>query len=106
VINQPAPSMVSITKWTSGRPAWGRSDPFPVRFEIWFGSIHYQATDSGYHMRILNRDALRAAPPGTSAAPMAAVFPPQPRHRKRSRKCSWQARTARHQAANVGSPRG
>jgi hypothetical protein len=75
-----------VTEQTSERPAWGRSDPFPAGFEIWFGSIYYQETGNGYHMRILNRDALRAAPPGMSAAPMLVVFPPQPRHCKRSGK--------------------
>jgi hypothetical protein len=95
---------VTVTERTSERPAWGRSDSFLARFEIWFESIHNQATGNGYHMHILNRDALRAVPPGTSVAPMPTVFPPQPRHRKRSGKRSRQARTARRQAANAGFP--
>jgi hypothetical protein len=73
--------MVIVTEQTSERPASGQSDPFPARFEIWFGSIHFQATANGYLMRILNRDSLRAAPPGTSAAPMPASFPPTPPRR-------------------------
>jgi hypothetical protein len=80
--------MVIVTEQTSERPAWGQSDTLPAGFEIWFGSIHYQATGNGYHMRILNRETLKAAPPGTSAAPMPAVFPPPPRRRKRSGKRS------------------
>jgi hypothetical protein len=76
--------MVTVTERTLERLAWGRSDPFPAEFEIWFGSIHYQATGNGYHMCILNRDVLRAVLLGKSAAPMPVVFLPQPRRRNRA----------------------
>jgi hypothetical protein len=36
----------------------GSSDPLPVGFEIWFGSLNFQATGNGYLMRITNRDEL------------------------------------------------
>jgi hypothetical protein len=35
----------------------GSSNPFRAGFE-WFGSLNFQATGNGYHMRIINRDEL------------------------------------------------
>jgi hypothetical protein len=50
--------MVIRTEYMSLRYSMGRSDPFPVGFEIRFGSLNFQATGNGYHMRITNRDEL------------------------------------------------
>jgi hypothetical protein len=36
----------------------GSSDPFPVGFEIRFGSLNFQAMGNDYLMRITNRDEL------------------------------------------------
>jgi hypothetical protein len=36
----------------------GSSDPFPAGFEIWFGSLNFQATGNGYLMRLTNCDEL------------------------------------------------
>jgi hypothetical protein len=54
----PAISMVIRTEYRSQRYSMGSSDPFPNGFEIWFGSLNFQATGNGYLMRITNRDEL------------------------------------------------
>jgi hypothetical protein len=36
----------------------GSSDPFSTGFEIWFGSLNFQATGNDYLMRLTNRDEL------------------------------------------------
>jgi hypothetical protein len=36
----------------------GSSDPLPAGFEIWYGSLNFQATGKNYLMRIINRDEL------------------------------------------------
>jgi hypothetical protein len=38
----------------------GSSDPLRAGFEIWFGSLNFQATGNGYLMRLTNREELRA----------------------------------------------
>jgi hypothetical protein len=86
----------------------GSSDPLPAGFEIWFGSLNFQATGNDYLMRITNRDELRARrPTGPDLVPVAtaadapasaqvdAAVPPTPRCRRRSGQRSRQARTVR-----------
>jgi hypothetical protein len=56
----------------------GSSEPFPARFEIWFGSLNFQATGNGYLMRITNRDELhlwRSTGPGPVPVTPAADAP-------------------------------
>jgi hypothetical protein len=86
----------------------GSSDPVPAGFEIQFGSLNFQATGKGYHMRITNRDELHprrstgprsvpVAPAADAPAPAQAdaVGPSAPQRRRRSGQCSRQARTER-----------
>jgi hypothetical protein len=96
----------------------GSSDPLPVRFEIRFGSLNFQATGNGYLMRITNRDELRArrqtgADPA-SVAPAAhaptsthvdAAGLSAPRRRRRSGQHSRQARTEHRRVAHIASQR-
>jgi hypothetical protein len=90
----------------------GSSDPLLARFEIWFGSLNFQATGNGYLMRITNRDELRARRQTGSApvpvAPVAgtptpastnAVGPSAPRRRQCSDQHSRQAQMERQRAA-------
>jgi hypothetical protein len=96
----------------------GSSDPLPVGFEIWIGSLNFQATGNGYLMRITNRDELRArrqtgadpapAAPAARASASAqadAAGPSAPQHRRRSGQCSRQAQTERRHAVRVASQR-
>jgi hypothetical protein len=52
--------MVIRTEYCGQRYSMGNSDPFPAGFEIWFGSLNFQATGNGYLMRITHREELRA----------------------------------------------
>jgi hypothetical protein len=52
--------MVIRTEYHGQRYSIGSSDPLPVRFEIWFGSLNFQATGNDYLMRITNREELHA----------------------------------------------
>jgi hypothetical protein len=83
----------------------GSSDPLSARFEIWFGSLNFQATGNVYLMRITNRVELhpwRSTEPGpVPATPAAdtpapahadAAGPSAPRRRQRSGQRSRQAR--------------
>jgi hypothetical protein len=96
----------------------GSSDPLPAGFEIWFGSLNFQATGNGYIMRLTNRDELcarrqtgsvpaSAAPAATTPTPAGtdAAGPSTPRRRRRSGQRSRQARTERRHAARVASQR-
>ena len=74
----------------------GSTDPLPAGFQIQFGSLEFQATGNGYHMRLLSRDANVEA----SAPP-----PPSPRCRRRSGQRSRQARAERRRTARASSPR-
>jgi hypothetical protein len=47
-------------------------DPLPVGFEIWFGSLNFQATGNGYLMCITNRDELHPWR-STGSGPMPAT---------------------------------
>jgi hypothetical protein len=75
----------------------GSSDPLPARFEIWFGSLNFQATGNGYLMCITNRDELHlwwstgpgpvpVTPAADALAPAQAdaADPSAPRRRRRS----------------------
>jgi hypothetical protein len=77
----------------------GSSDPLPAGFEIWFGSLNFQAMGNGYLMRITNRTELHpwrstglgpvpATPAADAPAPAQAnaAGPSTPRHRR----CSGQ----------------
>jgi hypothetical protein len=83
----------------------GSSDPLGAGFEIWFGSLKFQATGNDYLMRITNRAELHPwrltgpgpvpATPATDAPAPAqadAAGPSAPRRRRRSGQCSRQAR--------------
>jgi hypothetical protein len=96
----------------------GSSDPLPARFEIWFGSLNFQATGNGYLMRLTNREELRArrqagSIPVASARVAAtstpastdAAGPSAPRRRRRSGQRSRQARSERRHATRVASQR-
>jgi hypothetical protein len=54
----PVISMVIRTEYRTQRYSMGSSDPVPVVFEIWFGSLTFQATENGYLMRLTNRAEL------------------------------------------------
>jgi hypothetical protein len=82
----------------------GSSDPLTAGFEIWFGSLNFQATGNDYLMHITNRDELRARrPTGPGPAPAApaantpesahadAAGPPAPQRRRRPCQRSRQA---------------
>jgi hypothetical protein len=59
--------MVIRTKYRSQRYSMGSSGPLPAGFKIRFGSLNFQATGSGYLMRITNCDELhpwRSTGPG------------------------------------------
>jgi hypothetical protein len=96
----------------------GRSDPFPVRFEIRFGSLNFQATGNGYHMRITNRDELHpwwstgigpvpAMPAADAPASAQAnnTGPSAPRRRRHSSRRTRQARMERRRAARAAAQR-
>jgi hypothetical protein len=96
----------------------GSSDPFPARFEIRFGSLNFQATGNGYHMRITNRDELhpwRSTGPGPvpvtlgadAPAPVQAdaVGPSTSQRRRRSGQRARQAWMERRRTARVASQR-
>jgi hypothetical protein len=48
--------MVIRTEYTPQRYSMGSSAPLPVRFEIRFGSLNFQATRNSYLMHITNRN--------------------------------------------------
>jgi hypothetical protein len=48
--------MVIRTEYRGQRYAMGSSGPLLAGFEIWFGSLNFQATGNGYLMSITNRD--------------------------------------------------
>jgi hypothetical protein len=48
--------MVIRTEYRGQRYSMGSLDPLPDEFEIWLGSLNFQATGNGYLMRITNRD--------------------------------------------------
>jgi hypothetical protein len=52
--------MVIRSEYRGTRCSMGSSDPLPAGFEIWFGSLNFQATGNGYLMRLTNREELRA----------------------------------------------
>jgi hypothetical protein len=100
--------MVIRTEYRGQRYSMGSLDPLPVRFEIHFGSLNFQATGNGYLMRLTNREELRARckaglVPVTTArvavmptpASTDAAGPSAPRRRRRSGQRSQQARTER-----------
>ena len=70
----------------------GVSDPLPVGFVIWFGSLEFRATGNSYLMRLLSPRCNPITP--TSPA----------RHNRRSGQRSRQARAERRRAARHGSP--
>src|SRR6185437_8382774 len=70
----------------------GVSDPLPVGFVIWFGSLEFRATGNGYLMRLLSPRRNPITP--TSSA----------RHDRRSGQRSRQARAERRRAARHSSP--
>jgi hypothetical protein len=89
--------MVIHTEYRSQRYSMGCSDPLTAGFEIWFGSLNFQATRNGYLMHITNRTKLHlwrstrpgpvpAAPAADAPAPTQAdnAGPSAPRHRRRS----------------------
>jgi hypothetical protein len=96
----------------------GSSDPLPAGFEIWFGSLNFQATGNGYLMRITNRDELhpwQSTEPGPvlvtpatdtlAPAQADAAGPSTPRRRRRSGQRSRQAQMEQHRSARVASQR-
>jgi hypothetical protein len=96
----------------------GSSDPLPAGFEIWFGSLNFQATGNDYLTRLINREELRARrQAGTVLVASAhivatptpvstdAAGPSAPRRRRRSGQRSRQARSERRHAARVASQR-
>jgi hypothetical protein len=111
--------MVIRTEYCCTRYSMGSSDPLPAGFEIRFGSLNFQATGTGYLMRLTNREELRArrqagsapvtaarvtttqTPAGTDAAGPSAF-----RRRRRSSQRSRQARSERRQAEHAASQRG
>jgi hypothetical protein len=97
--------MVIRTEYRGQRYSMGSSDPLGAGFEIWFGSLKFQATGNDYLMRITNRAELHPwrltgpgpvpATPATDAPAPAqadAAGPSAPRRRRRSGQCSRQAR--------------
>jgi hypothetical protein len=92
----------------------GRSDPIPAGFEIWFGSLNFQATGNDYHMRLLNRDELhpwQSTGPGPVPSKTVADAPTPVQaattgamtsgHRMRFGQRSRQARMEWHRAAHA-----
>jgi hypothetical protein len=71
--------MVIRTEYRSQRYSMCSSDPLPAEFEIWFGSLNFQATGNDYLMRITNRDKLhpwRSTGPGPIPATSTTDAPP------------------------------
>jgi hypothetical protein len=110
--------MVIRTEYRGQRYSMGSSDPVSAGFEIWFGSLNFQATGNDYLMRITNRDELCArrqtgADPASVApvthAPAStqvdAAGPSAPQRRRRSGQRLRQARTERRHVARVASQR-
>jgi hypothetical protein len=103
--------MVIRTEYRSQRYSMGISDPLPAGFEIWFGSLNFQATGNNYLMRITNHNQLHLwwsigsgpmpATPATDAPAPAqadATGTAAPRHRRRLDQRSRQARMERCRA--------
>jgi hypothetical protein len=71
--------MVIRTEYRSQRYSMDSSDPLPSGFEIWFGSLNFQATGNDYLMRITNRAELHpwrsTGPP--SRPPLTPRRPPR-----------------------------
>jgi hypothetical protein len=70
--------MVICTGFRTQRYSMGSSDPLPAGFEIWFGSLNFQATGNDYLMRITNRAELypwRSIGPGPVPTTPAADAP-------------------------------
>jgi hypothetical protein len=70
--------MVIRTEIRSQRYAMGSSDPFTAGFEIWFGSLNFQATGNDYLMRLTNCDELhpwQSTGPGPMPATSATDAP-------------------------------
>jgi hypothetical protein len=110
--------MVIRTEYRGQRYSMGSSDPLPAGFEIRFRGMNFQATGSGYLMRLTNREELRArrqAGPVPAAAALVAATPAPadrddagpsaPWRRRRSGQRSRQARSERRHAACVASQR-
>jgi hypothetical protein len=110
--------MVIRTEYRSQRYSMGSSDPLPVGFEIWFGSLIFQATGNNYLMHVTNRAELhpwRSTGPGpVPATPAAdapapaqadAASPSAPRHRRCSGQRSPQARMERRRAMHAVAQR-
>jgi hypothetical protein len=111
--------MVIRTEYRGTRYSMGSSDPLPAGFEIWFGSLNFQATGNGYLMRLTNREELRARRQAGSAPVAAArvattqtpagtdvAGPSASRRRRRSGQRSRQAWSERRQAERATSQRG
>jgi hypothetical protein len=94
----------------------GSSDPFLAGFEIWFGSLNFQATGNGNLMRITNRDELhpwRSTGPGpVPATPVAdapapaqadAAGPSTPQRRRHSGQHLRQVRMERRRAGRAAA---
>jgi hypothetical protein len=110
--------MVIHTEYHSQRYSMGSLDPLPAGFEIRFGSLNFQATGTGYPMRLTNREELRARRQAGSVPVAAACVaatptpastdaagPSAPRRHRRSGQRSRQARSERRHAARVTSQR-
>jgi hypothetical protein len=64
--------MVIRTEYRGQRYSMRSSDPLPTGFEIWFGSLNFQATGNGYLMLVTNHEELRARrQTGPTPAPVA-----------------------------------
>jgi hypothetical protein len=111
--------MVIRTEYRGTRYSMGSSDPFPVGFEIRFGSLNFQAAGNGYLMRLTNHEELRARrQAGSAPVPAAhttttqtpagtdAAGPTMPQRRRRSGQRSRQARMEWQQAERAASQRG
>jgi hypothetical protein len=98
--------MVTRTEYRGQRYSMGSLDPLPTGFEIWFGSLNFQATRNGYLMRLTNREELRArrqagsvpvaaahAAATSTPASTDAVGPSAPQRRRCSSQRSRQARS-------------
>jgi hypothetical protein len=59
----------------------GSSDPLSAGFEIWFGSLNFQATGNGYLMRITNRAELH---------PWRSIGPVKGRYGEQERGSEWE----------------
>jgi hypothetical protein len=101
--------MVIRTEYRGQRYSMESSDPLPSGFEIRFRSLNFQATGSGYLMRITNRDELhpwRSTGPGPVPVTPGANAPASaPRRRRRFDQRSRQAWMERRRAARVASQR-